>query len=117
MPPVCSMSARSFSGASSLVMSITAMCIWAGGRCAELLHGKIYMCQFIPNVRHFNKRFGQNIPVTEADYIDIYQEKMDKDTIFRKLTEPVPICRFCDIKGVKGGVEWRVSNGTMDEWV
>lgn len=85
-----------------------------GNDCVMLGHGRLYACTFASNVHHFNKKFGKNIPVTEADYIDIYKVN-DPEEILRRLAEPIPLCRFCDmnIKFVK----WRVSEKDISEWV
>lgn len=71
---------------------------------------------FIPYVRHFNKRFSQNIEVTDKDSVDIYEEGISGDDILQRLTEPVPVCRFCKISDVHGTVKWHVSERKIEEW-
>ena len=81
--------------------------------CITLNHGKLYTCTMIPNVRHFNKFFKQNIAVTEKDYIDIY-EAPDGEYILKKLIEPVPICAYCDMNFKN--IKWHVSERKISEW-
>ena len=54
----------------------------ASNSCITLENGKLYTCSTIPCIRHFNKFFNKNIPVTEKDYIDIYKAP-DKNYIFK----------------------------------
>ena len=84
--------------------------------CITLWKGKLFTCTMIPNVHFFNKAFNQNIPVTEADYVDIYSD-IKPEEILRKMATHVPICSYCNIKGYQDGIEWRVSKREMSEWV
>ena len=93
-----------------------AACVWAN-RCFQLRHGRLYTCMFIPYVYHFNKRFSQNIEVTDMDSVNIYEEGLSKDTILQRLSEPLPACRFCKIPEVHGSVKWHVSEKKIDEWL
>lgn len=87
--------------------------------CVTLKHGKLFTCVFAAHVHHFSKKFGVDIPITEADYIDIYKEP-DADTIREKLTHPIPACCFCP-----GGresrssrkVKWRRTEQKITEWL
>ena len=87
-----------------------------GNGCIFLGNGKLYTCVFMPNIRFFNKAFNQNIPVTEADYIDIYSD-ITPDEIFRRLATHVPACSYCNMDAFQSGLEWRVSKREMSEWV
>lgn len=82
--------------------------------CPLIYHGKLFTCTFAPNIQHFNKKFGVNIPVSEADYIDIYKET-SKEEILRKLSEPIPICRFCNMNFKL--VQWQHSKQNINEWL
>ncbi len=82
--------------------------------CIMLSHGKLYTCSSVPCIRHFNKFFKQNIPVTEKDYIDIY-EAPDGEYILKKLIEPTPVCGYCDLAHVRYG-KWHQSERKISEW-
>ena len=83
--------------------------------CILLDYGKLYTCPFACNIRLFNKKFGTNIPVTEADYIDIYKED-DRDKILQRLTEQIPLCNYCGLSNT-GSAKWRRSKQEISEWV
>ena len=87
-----------------------------GNGCIFLDNGKLYTCTLISNLKFFNKAFNQNIPVTEADYIDIYSD-ITPDEIFLKLATHVPVCSYCNIDGFQYGIKWHVSKREMSEWV
>ena len=83
--------------------------------CRLLRDGKLYPCSFAGNVCHFNKKFGDKIEITEADYVDIY--KADADTILQKGIEPVPVCRYCNLKA-HTTFPWHVSErNEISEWI
>lgn len=83
--------------------------------CIELRHGKLFICDIAAHVQRFNKQFGENIPVAEEDYVDIYHEK-DKEAILNKLRRAIPICRYCDREHWHH-VPWGISKREMSEWV
>ena len=83
--------------------------------CITLGHdGHLFPCTFASNIHHFNKKFGFNIPITEDDYIDIYKED-DPQKILRRLSEPIPMCRFCDLNYKP--FRWHQSKQELSEWV
>ena len=84
--------------------------------CIALNHGRLYTCPMASNVHHFNKKFGEKIVVTEADYIDIYKTT-DREEILRKLSSPIPSCRYCDVSGIRRDIKWHISEKDMSEWV
>ena len=75
-------------------------------------YGKLFTCPIPYSIQHFNKRFGQNIPVTEDDYIDIYKVD-DPDVVFQRLATPIPFCNYCRHVGMD---EWHLSKREMSEW-
>lgn len=92
-----------------------AMCSRACG-CITLKHGRLFTCTFAAHVEHFNKRFGQNVNITEADYIDIYKTD-DPDEILRRLSEPIPACRYCDKLKLPKTITWGHTKQEMSEWL
>ena len=83
--------------------------------CITLSHGRLFTCTFAPNVHHFNKYFHQNINITEADYVNIYDD-VSADEILRKMAEPIPACRYCDLVTPLKTVPWGVSKREISEW-
>ena len=82
--------------------------------CITLSHGRLYTCCFAPHVHHFNKYFGKNINITEADSVNIY-DNLNAEEILTRLAEPIPACRYCklDAKFIK----WGISQKEISEWV
>ena len=66
-------------------------------KCYFLRGGKIYLCTLPADLHMFNKYFQKNIPVTEADYINIHDDVSGTD-IVNFLNSPKPICSFCLVK-------------------
>jgi hypothetical protein len=83
--------------------------------CSYLMYGKIFPCAEIPNICHFNKYFGKELPVDKKDYIDIYKVKSVKE-ILKFLSRPVPFCRYCRIKNITYGHTWKRTQRDISEW-
>ena len=91
-----------------------AMCT-RGNSCITLSHGRIFTCTFAPYVHHFNKYFHQNVKITEADYVNIYDD-VTADEILTKLAEPIPACRYCDTVSPGRAIKWGISKREISEW-
>ena len=80
-----------------------------------LMEGKLYGCPFsCQSFRIFNKKFNQNLRMTEKDYLDIYKIQ-DMQEIFDFAAKPRPYCRYCS--ELKRGYEWDRSSQDISEWV
>jgi hypothetical protein len=84
--------------------------------CISLEDGRLSTCSRISYIRHFNKYFNMEFPVSGEDYIDIYKAK-NMDEIFAFLCKPAPFCRFCNIKGKVPDLKWGISKKDITEWV
>jgi MoaA/NifB/PqqE/SkfB family radical SAM enzyme len=80
-----------------------------------LHNGRIYPCPFYANIRHFNRYFNKDLPLTGKDSIDIYKVNSLKE-IMRFLAKPIPACRYCDISAYTYGHKWAVSRKDISEW-
>ena len=87
----------------------------SANRCISLDNGKIYTCTTIPYLKYFNAHFGKNLPITEADYMDIYKAK-NIDEILNFLCRPMPFCRFCNQRGTIWDIGFGVSKKEISEW-
>lgn len=83
--------------------------------CIMLSYGKLFPCTIAPTIHIFNSRFNTNIPITDADGIDIYKVE-NGDALLEKLSRPMPICRFCDVRHRTFGYEWHMTSGDIREW-
>lgn len=87
-----------------------------GNNCISLWEGKLFTCTMIPNIRHFNKFFQKNLIVKEDDYIDIYKNDDPKD-ILKRLSNPTPFCKYCNMRSFYDGIVWSTSKRDIKEWV
>lgn len=85
-------------------------------KCTNVYKGKLYICPIASNMRHFNKFFNKNVPLTEKDYLDIYKIKSAKD-ITKFCAKPSPICSYCKIKGRTFNNAWGISKKNIEEWL
>lgn len=83
--------------------------------CTMLKNGKLYPCTVAPSLSIFNKAFDYHIPLTELDGINIFKVK-NGDEIMEKLSRPMSVCRFCNIKGRTEGHPWETSKKNIEEW-
>jgi hypothetical protein len=83
--------------------------------CRELKDGRLYTCTVMPHMHHFNKTFGKNMILSEADSIDIHKTK-DMKNVLEFLAGPVPFCRYCNVLGRTWGHPWRSSKREIEEW-
>jgi MoaA/NifB/PqqE/SkfB family radical SAM enzyme len=89
-------------------------CIHANA-CTNLFEGKLYTCDILAHSKHLAKYFNISFEYTNKDYVDIYKEK-SMDNILKKLSKPIPFCRYCSPKDRKI-VEWHVTKKELNEWV
>jgi uncharacterized radical SAM superfamily Fe-S cluster-containing enzyme len=78
-------------------------------------NGRVATCSFVFNMRHFNKYFRQNIPVTEMDSIDIYKAQTMRE-IVDFVNRPIPLCRYCKSMGEEISGPWRKTEYAISEW-
>ncbi len=83
--------------------------------CVMLKQGKIYPCTVAPNIEHFNKYFGYNIPLGPNDGLDIYKANSEKE-ILDYLSRPMEFCKYCAVKNRTFGHPWSQSNKNISEW-
>jgi hypothetical protein len=79
-------------------------------------NGRIYPCNTIPCIEHFNKFFGKNLEVTGEDYFDLHTAASIGE-IYRFLITPKPFCRYCNRAGIVLGIPWGPSKKEIAEWV
>ena len=85
------------------------------GHCINLAHGHLYTCSYAACMDRFNNYFGKNIPITEKDGVDIYKDYSTEEVI-KKLTQPIPLCKYCAVKERTYGNEWENSKRDISEW-
>jgi hypothetical protein len=83
--------------------------------CSTFDYGKLYACSIAASIKHFNKYFNQNIPITEEDYIDIYKVQ-SIDEILEFISAPRPICAYCYAQQLTEDLKWGLSKKEITEW-
>jgi organic radical activating enzyme len=84
-------------------------------RCTVLRDGKIYACPLLGNIGIFNEAFGVEVPVGEADCVDIHKAGSYYE-IAEYLSNRVPFCGYCDRSKIKE-LDWKTSSRTVEEYV
>jgi hypothetical protein len=67
-------------------------------------------------MRHFNKYFNKNVPVSDENSIDIYSVKSMREILYF-LFKPIPLCRYCKSMGNEIVGEWRKTEKAIEEWI
>lgn len=77
--------------------------------------GKYYMCPVSAHSNIFNKKFGQNLELTDEDCVDIYKAKSWEDIAYFQANR-IPFCCYCDIQKWGDNSVWKPSNNTIEEY-
>jgi hypothetical protein len=83
--------------------------------CITLHEGKLYTCGVAAHMRHFNKYFNKNIPISPNNSIDIYDAK-NMNEILMFLAKPIPVCKYCNLGKRIYNLKWRTSKKQIEEW-
>jgi len=83
--------------------------------CAMMSRNKLWPCTVAGNIHIFNRKFNQRMPITECDYLDIRKIK-NADEVMNFLSQSIPFCRYCNVKGRTWGNVWHTSEGKIEEW-
>ncbi len=83
--------------------------------CITLNNGKLYPCSYAAYMYRFNNKYNEAIPITKADYADIYV-KNEKE-IMEIISNPIPLCAYCNTKKRTYGNKWCTSKCDKEEWL
>lgn len=84
--------------------------------CITMDNGKIYPCNTISNIKHFNKYFNKKLEITSGDFLEL-RNVGNINEIYEFLCAPKPFCRYCNRKGIKLGIKFGSSKREITEWV
>lgn len=84
-------------------------------QCYTLKNGKLFPCSVSAYINRFNDTFNCEIPLTQDDYADIYSES--KESIIEKITNPIPMCAYCDVQHRDYGLKFEQSKREKCEWM
>jgi len=85
------------------------------GHCIQLKEGKIYPCFISAYAQHLNDYFGTAFEWTDRDYLHL-EKKIKRKEFERLIFEPVPFCRFCNMRKMTH-FKWDVSKRNIKEWI
>ena len=83
--------------------------------CIALRHGKLYTCVVAAYADHFKKYFHKDIHLSERDGVDIYAVE-NAEELMKKMTEPIPFCRYCSEDLFHYWEEWAPSRKNIYDW-
>ncbi len=83
--------------------------------CCFLSKGRLFTCTVAPNIRHFNKFFNKDLPLSNADYIDIYEARNEEEILYF-LCRHIPFCKYCNIEKRTYQHSWQKSKKNIKEW-
>ncbi|MDR2491682.1 MAG: radical SAM protein [Spirochaetaceae bacterium] len=84
-------------------------------RCVTMKDGKIYPCNTIAGIGHFNKYFNKDLKVTADDVLELHNVKNIHE-VYNFLYTPKPFCKYCNRKGVEFGITYGNSKKEISEW-
>lgn len=84
--------------------------------CVTIKNGRLYTCTVAPNIEHFNVYFNLEFEENEKDYIKL-SEAESIDEILKFLANPIPFCKYCNVKNRTFGHEWCTSKKKIEEWI
>jgi hypothetical protein len=83
--------------------------------CPFLRDGRIFPCAYPPLVFALEERFGVELPVSDADSINIFDD-IDGFAISEFLARPIPFCRFCNFDKLRY-FDWGRTSRCLEEWM
>lgn len=78
-------------------------------------HGRLYPCANSAYIDLFNNYFGKGLPGPEANGVDIYEVE-NLQELCQAISQPVPLCSYCDACNRMAPIPWRASRKTIEEW-
>lgn len=87
-------------------------------RCIQLFNGKLYTCNIRAYAYIFCEKYNVDFQFSDQDYVNIYDNYNAQD-IVDFLAQPIPFCRFCNIKKRDENHVWRLTGNkcTMYDWL
>lgn len=84
-------------------------------KCITLKHGKIYTCPMAAHAHLAKEFFNLELELSEKNSINIYNvNKFEEITNF--LVNPIPFCKYCNLKKKPEQIEWQISKKEISEW-
>lgn len=80
-------------------------------KCIQLKNGVLYTCNIRAYIDLFIQKYNIDFDLSEKDGISIYDAESATE-IMEYLSNPIPFCKYCDIKNRNDGHIWRTVDDT-----
>lgn len=80
-----------------------------------LRDGRLYPCANSAYIDLFNRYFKKTLPGPEVNGVDIYQVN-NLEELTQKMSQPVPLCEYCDAQHRMAPIPWGISKKEISEW-
>jgi MoaA/NifB/PqqE/SkfB family radical SAM enzyme len=84
--------------------------------CQTMKDGKIYPCNPIARIDHFNKYFNKKLKISLEDVLELKNVK-NIEQIYNFLCSPKSFCKYCNRKDAVFGISFGTSNKEITEWI
>lgn len=81
-----------------------------------LRDGWVYPCANSAYIDLFNNYFKKTLPGPNANGVNIYKVS-SLEELTSKISQPVPLCEYCDAQHRMAPIPWAVSKKEIGEWV
>jgi len=81
-----------------------------------LRDGRMYPCANSAYIDLFNHYFEKTLPGPAVNGVDIYEVESQED-LTQRISQPVPLCCYCDSQHRMEGIPWQVSKREIGEWI
>lgn len=81
-----------------------------------LRDGRLYPCANSAYIDLFNNYFNLKLPGPEANGVSLYEVK-DLKELTEKISQPVPLCAYCDARKRMNAIPWAISKRELSEWI
>lgn len=91
-----------------------ACCDLAGNISVTLYEKRLYPCCIGASSQWFNEAFMKELPCLEDNSINIFSHK--REEILNFISNPIPLCKYCDVMHRQQCVEWHTTKKEIGEW-
>jgi hypothetical protein len=77
--------------------------------------GRLYPCCTGAYIDIFNAHFSLDLPSKMKNSVDI-RNATSIESVTKQLSQPIPLCAYCDSKNRMPEIEWAVSKKELGEW-
>ena len=84
--------------------------------CHIIKNGKIYPCNPIARIVHFNKYFNKKLEISSEDVLEL-KNIVNIEQIYNFLCSPKSFCKYCNRRDAVFGISFGMSKKEITEWI